>query len=115
MPQEVKDMVSKQMNEQENLFTLADLPPGSLFEYGETVALKSEYRTESGAIEATILGTGEMFWGGTDNAADQVKLIVKRVTYVPYSNLQKLKNDLELTGKQLYTAIEFICSMEKKK
>ena len=56
---------------------LKDLPPGSLFLYGDTMALKSEYRTEDGgAIESYIVGSGEMFWGGTSNPKELEKLEV---------------------------------------
>lgn len=59
--------------------TLEDLPNGSLFIYENCLALKSEYVADSGAIEAYIVGTGEMFWGGTNNAEDQRKLKVTQV------------------------------------
>lgn len=59
--------------------TLAELPAGSLFLHGKTLGLKSEYHTESGAIEATIVGSGEMFWGGTHSPQDQANLIVTQV------------------------------------
>ena len=55
---------------------LQDLNAGKLFMYNETIALKSEYRTENGAIEAFIVGSGEMFWGGTSTAKDQCNLEV---------------------------------------
>jgi ADP-ribose pyrophosphatase YjhB (NUDIX family) len=46
---------------------LFDLPAGSLFLFENTLCLKTEYRTEQGAIEAHIVGSGEMFWGGTSD------------------------------------------------
>lgn len=70
-----KDKQSKMHNE----ITLEDLPAGSLFKYGETIALKSEYRADGGAIEAYIVGSGEMFWGGTKTSEDQRKLLVVAV------------------------------------
>jgi hypothetical protein len=61
----------------EEKISLEELPVGSLFDYmGRTIGLKTEYRSEGGAIEAFIVGSGEMFWGGTDNAEDQGKLLV---------------------------------------
>lgn len=63
----------------EEPISLADLEPGSIFEHNGCYAVKSEYRTKGGAIEAIIIGSGEMFWGGTDNAEDQKKLIVKPI------------------------------------
>lgn len=58
---------------------LGDIPNGSMFLYGDTLALKSEYRTEQGAIEAFIYGSGEMFWGGATTYDVQVERLVKRV------------------------------------
>lgn len=58
---------------------LVDLEPGGLFEHNGCVALKSEYRTESGAVEAIIVGSGEMFWGGTSNSKEQCELMVKPI------------------------------------
>lgn len=57
---------------------LEDLKPGSLFMYMGTLALKSEYTTSGGAIEAIIVGSGEMFWGGTNNSEDQRNLLVNK-------------------------------------
>lgn len=57
---------------------LADLEPGKLFRFGDTIGFKSEYRT-GGAIEAFIVGSGEMFWGGTNTAQDQRELMVEPI------------------------------------
>ena len=57
---------------------LADLEPGKLFRFGETVGFKSEYRW-GGAIEAFIVGSGEMFWGGTSTADKQRELMVEPI------------------------------------
>jgi hypothetical protein len=48
---------------------LSDLEAGKLFMTPDMkcLALKSEYRTAKGAIEAHIVGSGEMFWGGTSD------------------------------------------------
>ena len=56
--------------------TLEELPAGSLFMHGETIGLKTEYRTDTGAIEAYIVGGGCFFWGGCNSPAEQVKLKV---------------------------------------
>ena len=56
---------------------LIDLEPGTLFEFNGTFALKTEYRTDSGATEAYIVGSGEMFWGGTNTAEEQCELMVE--------------------------------------
>lgn len=61
------------------LISLEDLPMGSLFMHNDTLALKSEYRTSTGAVEATIVGSGEMFWGGTSSSTDQTQLLVREV------------------------------------
>lgn len=58
---------------------LCDLPSGSLFLFNNTLGVKSEYHTESGAIEATIVGSGEMFWGGTKTPEAQSMLLVTEV------------------------------------
>ena len=58
---------------------LGDLPNGSLFTYNGTLALKSEYSTNEGVIEAYIVGSGEFFWGGTATGKDQRNLLVRRV------------------------------------
>lgn len=58
---------------------LCDLPSGSLFLFNNTLGVKSEYHTESGAIEATIVGSGEMFWGGTKTIKEQSMLLVTEV------------------------------------
>lgn len=57
---------------------LADLEPGKLFRFGDTIGFKSEYRT-GGAIEAFIVGSGEMFWGGTNTAQEQRELMVEPI------------------------------------
>lgn len=59
---------------------LDDLPSGTLFKYDDTVALKSEYRTDQGAVQSYIVGSGEMFWGGAKNAYDLNNLIVIPLT-----------------------------------
>lgn len=56
--------------------TLEELDKGSLFVYRGTYALKTEYRTKRGAIEAYIVGSGEFFWGGVTTAEEQAKLEV---------------------------------------
>lgn len=61
--------------------TLEELKPGTLFSFNGTIALKSEYYTATGAIEAFIVGSGEMFWGGTKDPKDQRKLIVSPIPY----------------------------------
>ena len=60
---------------------LINLPPGKLFIHKKVIALKSEYFTKSGACECHILGSGEMFWGGTHNADDLNNLIVKPLKF----------------------------------
>lgn len=46
---------------------LGELAPGMMFKCGDTYGFKSEYRTDKGICECFILGSGEMFWGGTGN------------------------------------------------
>ncbi|MCU5196478.1 hypothetical protein OCE52_16875 [Bacillus mobilis] len=66
---------------------LADLEPGKLFRFGDTIGFKSEYRT-GGAVEAFIVGSGEMFWGGTDTAEEQRELMVEPVEEKEVTNFQ---------------------------
>ncbi|WP_154100479.1 hypothetical protein [Bacillus mycoides] len=57
---------------------LADLEPGKLFRFGDTIGFKSEYWT-GGAVEAFIVGSGEMFWGGTSAAKERRELMVEPI------------------------------------
>ena len=59
---------------------LGELQPGKLFMYNETLALKSEYMTDNGAIEAFIIGSGEMFWGGAKTPNEQAELEVREIS-----------------------------------
>jgi len=61
---------------------LEDLSPGSLFQFGETIALKSEYRSTLGMIECTILGSGEYFWGGTSTTTELRELMVTPISII---------------------------------
>ncbi len=61
---------------------LKNLPNGKLFHYNGTLALKSEYRTTSGTIEAYIIDSGEAFWGGTDNGKKQGELLVNPIEII---------------------------------
>ena len=63
---------------------LGELKAGKLFMYNGTIALKSEYRTEKGAVEAYIVGSGEMFWGGTSTPKEQVQLEVIELDIVGF-------------------------------
>ena len=63
---------------------LGELKTGKLFMYNGNIALKSEYRTEKGAIEAYIVGSGEMFWGGTSTPKEQVQLEVFELDIVGF-------------------------------
>ena len=56
--------------------TLENLPAGKLFLYDGTIALKSEYYSEGGSVEAYIVGSGERFWGGVSTAEELNKLKV---------------------------------------
>lgn len=55
---------------------LGDLPKGHMFIFDNTIGMKSEYRTNAGAPECYIVGSGEMFWGGTTKAAELNELQV---------------------------------------
>lgn len=56
--------------------TLGSLPAGSLFLYKGDVALKSEYRNDSGYPECFIVDSGEMFYGGAKSAEELNCLMV---------------------------------------
>lgn len=94
-----------------NQVSLEDLEAGSLFYFNNTLCVKSEYRTpSSGAIEAFIVGSGEMFWGGTSSSEEQAKLIVQPVVVV---NGQSARIDLEADAADsagLRTAIDAVMS-----
>jgi len=75
----------------EQVVTLLELEPGELFEFDGTIALKSEYRTEKGAVESYIVGSGEMFWGGTDTAEALNNLLVKRISL--HSPAERIEGD----------------------
>lgn len=66
---------------------LEDLEPGKLFRFGDTIGFKSEYWT-GGAVEAFVVGSGEMFWGGTSKAAEQRELMVEPVEDKEVTNFQ---------------------------
>lgn len=61
---------------------LIDLPPGTLFRYGETIALKTEYYSDDGRVWAFIVGTGEFFYGGFTSPEDVNNLIVEPVEVI---------------------------------
>jgi len=69
--------------------TLGELPAGSLFlsEDMSTLGMKSEYHTGSGACEAFIVGSGEMFWGGVSSGPAQQALVVFGVKVTDKKNL----------------------------
>ncbi len=60
---------------------LGNLEEGSLFIYEDTVALKSEYRSDNGACECFIVGSGEMFWGGAKTAEELNNLYVTPILF----------------------------------
>jgi ADP-ribose pyrophosphatase YjhB (NUDIX family) len=75
-------------------YRLEDLPVG-LFLHGDTLCMKTEYRTEQGAIEAYIVSSGEFFWGGatphyqpklmvTSLKVDESIDIIDDIPYVPF-------------------------------
>lgn len=60
---------------------LRNVHAGAFFLYGATMGFKSEYRTSEGAIEAYIVGSGEMFWGGVTDPQDQANLWVYEIKF----------------------------------
>ena len=65
---------------------LSELEPGELFRYKDCIALKTEYRTDAGAIESFIVQSGEMFWGGTSKPEDQVNLEIESLELLELPN-----------------------------
>lgn len=59
---------------------LCDLEPGTLFEHNGCIALKSEYQTNRGLIEAAIVDSGKQFWGGAKTVQEQRELLVQPFT-----------------------------------
>lgn len=81
---------------------LCDLEPGTLFLFGEDcLALKTEYISESGRIEAYIVGTGEFFHGGTKTAKEQRAIMVQPLVI----------EDAEAHGRWVETEHGYVCSM----
>lgn len=67
-----------------NKVRLADLEPGTLFLFGnDCLALKSEYISKSGRIEAYIVDTGEMFHGGAKSVGEHYDLMVQPLKIEP--------------------------------
>jgi len=50
--------------------------------HGETLCMKSEYRSGNGSIDAYIVSSGEKFWGGTNGPVKQRNIEVLPVTVV---------------------------------
>ena len=61
-----------------DMVTLGELPPGTIFAFGDDcIAVKSEYRCNNGLIEAFIIESGELFWGGVHTTEEQNALMVQ--------------------------------------
>jgi len=60
------------------LIRLKDLPKGSLFLHEGTLALKTEYTTK-GSPDAYIVGSGEYYWGGSDDREVRDETVVVQV------------------------------------
>lgn len=66
--------------------TLRELLPGTMFYYDgnayDCIAVKSEYACKNGLIEAYIIDSGELFWGGAKTVAEQHELMVQPLEIV---------------------------------
>lgn len=62
---------------------LCDMEPGLFLFDDDCLALKTEYITDSGRIEAYIVDTGELFHGGAKTAPEQWSLMVQPLKVVP--------------------------------
>lgn len=58
---------------------LKNLPEGSLFKFGSTIALKTEYHDD--AIIAYIVTSGERFWGGVNSPKALENLVVQPLDF----------------------------------
>lgn len=67
--------------------------------HNETLGMKTEYSTEHGAIEAYIVDSGCMFWGGTDLPKVQRNILVYPVDVIYPIDLQK---EINKTAKKHY-------------
>lgn len=57
--------------------SLRFLYPGTIFLYNNILALKTEYLTDEGCIEAYILNTGELFWGHAKTIDELYNIVVQ--------------------------------------
>lgn len=78
---------------------LGELEPGTLFKKGDCYAVKSEYRTEKGICESYIVGSGEMFYGGTGNPN---ALKVEPIDLERLIQRSELLNKIESELEELY-------------
>lgn len=75
----LKDEVGRVVEPEGEPVSLAACAIG-LFESGNgELCLKTEYGSNEGRIDAYIVSSGELFWGGTVRPADQRKVIVQPV------------------------------------
>jgi len=88
---------------------LEDLDAGKLFlsEDKTCLALKSEYKTNAGAVEAYIVGSGEMFWGGTSDPSVQSKLPVWEVRVIQEDDVDIYEGDLNKKRINAYTNVAY--------
>lgn len=82
---------------------LGELAPGTLFKKGDCYALKSEYRTEKGICESHIVGSGEMFWGGTGNPnALKVEPVDFELLIKQAARVKELQHELQQANNQIH-------------
>lgn len=67
--------------------TLAECPPG-LFLFGDCLGFKSEYRSDTGKVEAFVVDSGEYFWGGAKTSEEREALMVHPVELVDACSLR---------------------------
>jgi hypothetical protein len=92
------------------MVTIEDLDAGTLFKYGNTYALKTEYCTEKGICKCFIVGSGEMFWGGVSNPnellVEPVNLghMLEEIQWL-YGRLNMIENVIE-SGRNITSQFE---------
>lgn len=84
---------------QKRMVKLCDLKKGKLFMHNNTLGMKTEYSTDLGAIEAYIVGSGCMFWGGSSTPKEQREILVYPVDVIdPQKEINKKAKNIISNG-----------------
>ena len=95
--------------------TLAACPVG-LFLYRDELCLKTEYRTEKGAVEAYIAASGEFFWGDQPQTVEsQLGQIVRPIEVASSSPARSVEAPRLIThgySEELRERLELIAQQQ---